>query len=108
MIEWLLFDDLITIKNSYELASHLSAELDTPVLLNLFNIMDENYNKSFLTYSKNGQVNQQASADRPVSSLFFFFFFYIILVITQKHNSINTQYNKNRYVNFENHGEYIG
>ena len=25
--------------------------------------------KSLQTYSKNGQVNQQASADRPVSSL---------------------------------------
>ena len=52
-------------------------------------------------------INKQVSTDlfRPY---FFFFFLYIILVITQKHNSINTQYNKNRYVNFENHGEYIG
>ena len=29
------------------------------------------------TYSKNGQVNQQASADRPVSSLFYFILFYL-------------------------------
>ena len=55
------------------------------------------------TYSKNGQVKQKASADRPVSSLFYFIYliFFIILVIKhayQKHKHKTNELKTDVYI----------
>ena len=56
-------------------------------------------------------INKQVPTDLFRPYLFIFFsklFFFFTFSYNTKNNSINTQYNKNRCVNFENHGEYIG